>query len=369
MGTEAQESERERPGAGDSAVASAPEYGEHEEVGEIWNRRSGLRAIVAIHSTVLGPSMGGTRCRAYATIDEARRDVLRLSKAMSYKAALAGLDFGGGKAVIVGDPAAVKTEELLVDYARFIETFQGRYITAEDVGTTQADMDLIGEHTRFVRGTSASLGGSGDPSPITAYGVVRAMEGTAAALWGSDSLAGRHIAINGVGKVGGPLAGLCVERGARVTVADVSASAVELVRSAVTVEVTDPDVIHRVGCDIYAPCALGGALNDRTVPELACDAVCGAANNQLETPEMEAALRARGITYVPDYVVNAGGVINIAYEFGGHDPDAPRAHVGRIYDTVLRLFEESTRSGEPLSVVADHLAEARISAATPPRPN
>ena len=144
---------------------------------------------------------------------------------MSYKAALAGLDFGGGKAVIVGDPAAVKTEELLVDYARFIETFQGRYITAEDVGTTQADMDLIGEHTRFVRGTSASLGGSGDPSPITAYGVVRAMEGTAAALWGSDSLAGRHIAINGVGKVGGPLAGLCVERGARVTVADVSASA------------------------------------------------------------------------------------------------------------------------------------------------
>jgi valine dehydrogenase (NAD+) len=343
----------------DTETMQLPLEAEHEEVGAIWKRRSGLRAIVAIHSTVLGPSLGGARFRAYGTMREALVDVLRLSKAMSYKAAVAGLNFGGGKAVIVA-----KTEELLVDYARFVDTFQGRYLTAEDVGTSQADMDFIGEHTRFVTGRSAALGGSGDPSPITAYGVVRAMEATAAALWGSASLEGRHIAVNGVGKVGHCLAALCAERGARVTVADVSEAALALVRSELAVEVADPEVVHRVGCDIYAPCALGGALNERTVPELDCQAVCGAANNQLETPSVEAALQARGITYVPDYVANAGGIINIAYEFSGHDSDAPRAHVGRIFDTVARLFDEAARSGEPLSVVADHMAEARIATAT-----
>jgi len=340
---------------------AVPPGTDHEEVGSIWKRRSGLRAIVAIHSTALGPSLGGTRFRAYASMDEALRDVLRLSKAMSYKTALAGLDFGGGKAVIVGDPARLKTEELLTDYARFVDTFQGRYLTAEDVGTTQADMDLIGQHTRFATGRSAALGGSGDPSPITAYGIVRAMEATAHALWGADSLEGRHIAVNGVGKVGHCLVGLCAERGARVTIADVSAASVT---SKTAVEVVDPENIHSVGCDIYAPCALGGALNGRTVPQLGCEAVCGAANNQLETSAVEAALRGRGITYVPDYVVNAGGVINIAYEFGEHDPDAARAHVGRIYDTVTQLFEESARTGETLSIVADHMAESRIAAAT-----
>jgi len=339
----------------------------HEEVGAIWKRRSGLRAIVAIHSTVLGPALGGTRFRAYATMDEAFRDVLRLSKAMSYKAAVAGLDLGGGKAVIVGDPAVSKTEELLIDYAHFIDTFQGRYLTAEDVGTTQADMDFLGEHTRFVTGRSAALGGSGDPSPITAYGVVRAMEATAEALWGVASLEGRHVAVNGVGKVGHCLAGLCAERGARLTVADVSEDALAQIRSEMDVEVAAPDALHRVPCDIYSPCALGGALNETNVAELACQAVCGSANNQLETPEVEAALRARGITYVPDYVANAGGIINIAYEFGAHDPEAARAHVGRIYDTVARLFEEAARSGEPLSVVADQMAEARIAAASPER--
>jgi valine dehydrogenase (NAD+) len=360
MGTETMKPDRSED---DREVVQPPPGAEHEEVGTIWKRRSGLRAIVAIHSTALGPSLGGTRFRAYVTMTEALHDVLRLSKAMSYKAAMAGLDLGGGKAVIVGDPAVAKTEELLVDYARFLDTFQGRYLTAEDVGTTQADMDFLGEHTRFVTGRSAAFGGSGDPSPITAYGVVRAMEATAEALWGSPSLEGRHVAVNGVGKVGHCLARLCAERGARVTAADVSGEAVALLRSEIDVEVADPEVIHRVGCDIYAPCALGGALNDRIVPELACEAVCGAANNQLDTPEAEAALRARGITYVPDYVANAGGIINIAYEFAGHDPSAPRAHVGRIFDTVMRLFEEASRSGETLSVVADQMAEARIAAA------
>jgi valine dehydrogenase (NAD+) len=346
--------------------ATAPT--EHEEVGSIWRRGSGLQAIVAIHSKALGPALGGTRFRPYSTFGEAMGDVLRLSKAMSYKAAMAGLDFGGGKAVIIGDPAVTKTEALLIDYARFLDTFEGRYLTAEDVGTSQADMDLLGEHTEFVTGRSASSGGSGDPSPLTAYGVVRAMEAAAQALWGSPSLAGRHVAINGVGKVGRTLAVLCSERGARLSTADVSSAAIARVRLDVGTEVAvvEPDAIHRVDCDLYAPCALGGGLNGETVPELACEAVCGAANNQLETPAVEVALRSRGITYVPDYVANAGGIINIAYERGGYDPDAAREHVGRIFDTTSRLFEESARSGELLGVIADRLAEARIAGAARP---
>jgi glutamate dehydrogenase/leucine dehydrogenase len=335
----------------------------HEEVRAVWRPKSGLRAIVAIHSTVLGPSLGGARFRRYSSLGEALTDVLRLSKAMSYKAAVAGLDLGGGKAVILGDPATMRTDELMLDYGRFVDTFAGRYLTAEDVGTTQADMDLIGTQTPFVGGRSEALGGSGDPSPITAFGVVRAIEATAVALWGSSSLQGRHIAVNGVGKVGGALAALCAERGARLSVADVSSAALRALGAGVGADVVPPDAIHAVECDLYAPCALGSALNERTVPALSCQAVCGAANNQLDTPDTEAALQARGITYVPDYVANAGGIINIAYEAGGYDRAAATAHVGRIYDTVARLFDEAGRTGEPLSVLADRMAEERIAAA------
>jgi valine dehydrogenase (NAD+) len=333
----------------------------HEEVGAIWKRRSGLRAIIAIHSTALGPALGGTRFRAYASMDEALRDVLRLSKAMSYKAAVAGLDLGGGKAVIVGDPGKVKSDELLIDYARFVESFEGRYLTAEDVGTTQADLDLIGEHTRYATGRSASLGGSGDPSPLTAYGVVRAMEAAAEAIFGTASLAGRHVAVNGVGKVGHDVAVLCAERGARITVADISPQAVASVLDQTSAEVATPAEIHTTECDIYAPCALGGALSARTVPELGCRVVCGAANNQLDTPDVDEALQARGIAYVPDYVANAGGIINIAYEQGGYNPAAAKRHVGRIYDTTKTLFEQAHRTGETLSALADRMAEARMS--------
>ncbi|MGO8874303.1 MAG: Glu/Leu/Phe/Val family dehydrogenase [Acidimicrobiales bacterium] len=336
---------------------------EHEEVRAVWRPRSGLRAIVAIHSTALGPSLGGTRFHAYGSIDEALTDVLRLSKAMTYKAAVAGLDMGGGKGVIIGEPATARSDALMADYGRFVDTFGGRYLTAEDVGTSLADMDLIGELTPFVRGRSASLGGSGDPSPITAFGVVRAIEATAQALWGSARLDGRHIAISGVGKVGLTLAQLCAERGARLTIADVSPAALAAAAS-LGADVVAPEAVHGVTCDLYAPCALGSALNERTVPELACEAVCGAANNQLESAAIEVALQERGITYVPDYVANAGGIINIAYEAGGYDTEAARAHVGRIFDTVGRLFEEARRSGQPLSVIADRMAEARVAAAS-----
>jgi valine dehydrogenase (NAD+) len=337
---------------------------EHEEIGAVWQRHSGLKAIVAIHSTACGPALGGTRFRRYETVEEALFDVLRLSKAMSYKAAMAGLNLGGGKAVILGDPQRDKTEPLLEAYAAFLDRFDGRYLTAEDVGTSQADMDFLGQRSRFVTGRSAELGGSGDPSPITAYGVVRAMEATAEALWGSSSLEGRRVNVSGVGKVGHSLALLCAQRGARVTAADVSGDAVKaLLKEMPGVEAADPENIHRLDCDVYAPCALGGALNDQTVPELACQAVCGAANNQLADETTEAALQVRGITYVPDYVANAGGIINIAYERGGYDGDAARAHVARIFDTTAELFEVARKTGDALSVIADRTAEQRIAAA------
>jgi valine dehydrogenase (NAD+) len=342
-------------------ASSLPATVDHEEIRAVWRPKSGLRAIVAIHSTDLGPALGGTRFRPYGSLEEALADVLALSRAMSYKAAMAGLNLGGGKAVIIGDPASVKTEGLLRDYAAFLDSFGGRYLTAEDVGTTQADMDLLGLLTPYVRGRSESLGGSGDPSPITSYGVVRAIEATVSAIWGTDRLEGRHIAVNGVGKVGRTLAQLCAERGARLSVADVSLGAIRAVREALgDVEVLAPDAIHAVECDVYAPCALGGALNDRTVPELRCRAVCGAANNQLATPGIAGMLEERGIIYVPDYVANAGGIINISYENGRYEGTAARSHVGRIYDTVRMLFDEAARTRESVSAIADRTAEDRI---------
>jgi valine dehydrogenase (NAD+) len=339
--------------------AGVPLDPEHEHVGAVWDRDSGLRAVIAIHSTALGPSLGGTRYRPYPSFAAAMSDVLRLSRAMSYKAALAGLALGGGKAVIIGDPAA-KSEALLRAYAKFLDSFEGRYLTAEDVGTSQADMDYLGRFSEFVTGRSRSLGGSGDPSPITAFGVVRAMEAAADSVLGGNGLEGAHVAINGVGKVGHALALLCHERKAHLTIADVSDEALRGVLAEVPADVSDPEKIHQVACDVYAPCALGGALNDHTVPELSCRVVCGAANNQLSRPDVEPALAARGITYVPDYLANAGGIINIAYEPGGYDESTAREHVSRIYDTTRLLLERAFQSGEHLSVLADRTAEERI---------
>jgi valine dehydrogenase (NAD+) len=352
-------------GSHDDEVDVLDAGGEHEEVGGIWRRRSGLRAIVAIHSTALGPALGGTRFRPYPSVADGLADVLRLSKAMSYKAAMAGLELGGGKAVIIGDPSVLRSPQLWQDYAAFLDSFGGRYYTAEDVGTSQADMDELGRHTRFVTGRSVEAGGSGDPSPVTAFGVFRAMQAAARCLWGSDSLAGRRIAISGVGKVGGTLAELAAGDGAKLVVTDVDESAVRRIVEATGASVADPGEIHRTPCDVYAPCALGGALNDETVPELACEVVVGAANNQLARPELAEALRARGIAYVPDYVANAGGIINIAYERDrSYDPDAARAHVARIYDTVVALFDEASRTGATLEAIADQTAERRIAAAS-----
>lgn len=349
-----------------------PADAEHEQVGALYDRRSGLRAIVAIHSTALGPALGGTRCRPYESFANALDDVLALSRAMSYKAALAGIGFGGGKGVIIGEPAVVKTPELWTAYAGLLDSFGGRYLTAEDVGMSQADMDFLGSLTPHVTGRSTAAGGSGDPSPLTAYGVVRAMEAAGQSLWGSPELKGRHVAISGVGKVGGALAVLCAERGALLTIADVDRAALgaaaDAVRAAAgataSVEVAAPEAVHATPCDIFAPCALGGAIDRLSLGELACQVICGAANNQLAAPGLEDELAAAGIAYVPDYLANAGGIINISHEHGGYDPDAAREAVGRIFDTTLAVFAEARHNGEGLCAVADRLAEERMAAAS-----
>lgn len=321
---------------------------------------TGLRAIIAIHSTALGPSLGGTRFYPYATEGEALVDVCRLARGMTYKHAVCGNDLGGGKAVIVGDPATLRSEALLRAYGRFVEGLSGRYLTAEDVGTTQADMDLIRRETAHVTGVSESLGGSGDPSPATAWGVLWAMKAVGERLWGTASLAGRHVCISGAGKVGAALAQHLADEGAKLSVADVRADAVDgLVERFGAVRVA-PDAAHTVPCDIFSPCALGAVLNATTIPELRCEAVVGSANNQLATPADAERLRHRSVIYAPDFVANAGGVMNIADEPHGYDRARAYDRIRTIHDTLLRVFERADADGTTTAAAADRLAEERI---------
>ncbi|HEX2042745.1 MAG TPA: Glu/Leu/Phe/Val dehydrogenase dimerization domain-containing protein [Acidimicrobiales bacterium] len=335
---------------------------EYEQVVYCHDRSTGLRAIIAIHSTRLGPALGGTRFHPYASEDAALTDVLRLARGMTYKAAAAGLDLGGGKAVIIGDPYVDKSEAMLRAYARYVDGLGGRYVTAEDVGTTQADMDLIRRETRFVTGSSEELGGSGDPSAATAYGVLWGMKAVARHLWGDTSLAGRHVVISGVGKVGSILARHLVEEQARVSVADVDPDRVAEAVAALAVEAVAAETAHRTPCDIYSPCALGAVLNASTIPELRCAAVVGAANNQLADTGSAKLLDDAGILYAPDYVVNAGGVINIAEELAptGYHRDRARAAVQRIFDTTTALLARAVADGASTAEAADRLAVQRV---------
>ena len=336
----------------------------HEQVVFCQDRGSGLRAIVAVHSTRLGPALGGTRFYPYTSEDAGLEDVLRLARAMTYKAAAAGLDLGGGKAVIFGDPAKDKSEPLLRAYARYVDALGGRYITAEDVGTTQADMDLVRRETRFVTGVSRELGGSGDPSAATADGVLWAMKAVALRLWGDTSLVGRHVALAGVGKVGSALLAHLVEERARVTVADVTPAAVERAVSQTGAQAVGVEKIHAVDCDIYSPCALGGSLNADTIPDLRCAAVVGSANNQLADESVASLLADAEVLYAPDFVANAGGLINIAQELapGGYRPEPARAAVRRIFETVSTLLDAADQAGISTAEVANRLAEQRIAA-------
>jgi valine dehydrogenase (NAD+) len=336
----------------------------HEQVVFCNDPESGLRAIIAIHSTALGPALGGTRFYPYASEEAALADVLALARGMSYKNSLAGLDLGGGKAVIIGDPHRDKTEALLRAYGRFVESLGGRYLTACDVGTYNADLDIVARETRYAHGRSEAYGGCGDSSVLTAYGVFQGMRAAAQHAWGSPSLAGRTVAVAGVGKVGSWLVGHLIEDGAAVVVTDVDPAAVARLQArhpAVT-GVADTATLVRTPHDIYAPCALGGALDAETVDVLPARIVCGGANNQLATPDIAGRLIERGILYAPDYLVNAGGVVQVEDERHGFSFARAQSKVTSIFDVALQVFQTADAAGVSPAVAADRLAEQRIKA-------
>jgi valine dehydrogenase (NAD+) len=336
----------------------------HEEVVHFNDPASGLRAIVAIYSTALGPAIGGTRFLPYATEEEALDDVLNLSQAMAYKCACAGLDLGGGKAVIIGDPARDKTEALLLAYGRFLQTLNGRYYTACDVGTYVQDMDVIARECEFVTGGSTEAGGAGDSSILTALGVFESMRAAARHVWGSGKLSGRRVGIAGAGKVGSRLGAHLLDDGARVVIADVLADATERVRAEhADVEVMSPEDLAGAELDVYAPCALGGALTPDVVARLTARIVCGGANNQLAAPGVGQLLADRGIVYVPDFVANAGGIIQVGAEVRGYSADDARAKTLAIFDTTISVLAEADAEGLLPERVAERRAENRINRA------
>ncbi len=317
---------------------------------------------MGIHSTALGPALGGTRFYPYADEAAALIDVLHLSRAMSYKNALAGLDHGGGKAVIIGDPSAIKTPELLLAYGRLVESLAGRYVTACDVGTYVADMDVIAQVTGYVTGRSPENGGSGDSSVLTAFGVIQAMRACAQYVWGSPALTGRRVAIAGVGKVGHRLVSHVLDEGGEVLIHDVNRQAVDTVLAAhpeVTAIDSEAELLT-ADVDVFSPNALGGALNDVSVAGLRAAVVCGGANNQLAHPGVETLLADRGICYAPDYVVNAGGVIQVADELLGFDFDRAKTRAAKIFDTTLEVLKIAESEQIPPAQAADQLAERRI---------
>ncbi|MEV6131657.1 Glu/Leu/Phe/Val dehydrogenase dimerization domain-containing protein [Streptomyces violaceusniger] len=342
------------------------DLGGHEQVLLCQDRQSGLKAVIALHSTALGPALGGTRFHAYASEENpeeaALLDALNLARGMSYKNALAGLDHGGGKAVILGDPEEIKTEKLLLAYGRFVASLGGRYVTACDVGTYVSDMDVVARECPWTTGRSPENGGAGDSSVLTAFGVFQGMRASAQASWGAPTLRGRRVGIAGVGKVGHHLVGHLLEDGAEVVVTDVRGESVDrvLARHPRVRAVRDTDALIRDDLDVYAPCALGGALDDATVPVLTAKVVCGAANNQLAHPGVEKDLAGRGILYAPDYVVNAGGVIQVADELHGFDFDRAKTKAAKIFDTTLAIFDRAQTDGIPPAAAADRLAEHRM---------
>ncbi len=334
--------------------------GEYETVSYAHDASTGLRCIIAVYSTALGPALGGTRFYPFASEEAALRDVLRLSRAMAYKASAAGLDLGGGKAVVIGDPKRVKTPELLRAYGRAVERLGGAYITTADVGTSSADMDVIAEATRFVTGTSS---GSGDPSRVTAYGVWHGMKAVAEELWGDASLSGKHVAVQGVGKVGAGVVRHLASEGAHLTIGDVDADCLSELSSETGADVVPPEEIAAVPCDIFAPCALGPVVTDAALPALKCRAIAGAANNQLERPEHGDALTDAGILYAPDYVINAGGLINVEDELHGYDEKRALAKAAAIGGRLREVFARARSEGVSTAAAADRIAGDRIRAA------
>jgi leucine dehydrogenase len=334
----------------------------HEEVLFCNDNVTGLRAIIAVHNTVLGPGLGGCRIWKYAHEQDALNDVLRLSRGMTYKASVAGLNLGGAKSVIIGDSKHIKTEALMRRFGRFIDDLGGKYITAEDVGSTSRDMEYIHMETKYVTGIPKYLGGSGDPSPVTAYGVWQGMKSAAKERWGNDSLTGKKIAVQGIGNVGECLVKHLVDEGARVYISDINQDKLKEVADKLKVEVVDADKIFDLDMDIYAPCAMGATLNTANINRLKCSIVAGSANNQLEDEKLHGEMLMRkGILYAPDFVINSGGLINVYAELSGsYNRERAMSQTDKIYGITREIFHASAKENIPTYLAANRLAEKRI---------
>lgn len=333
---------------------------DHEQILFCRNDDVGLRAIIAIHNTTLGPSLGGCRLYDYASEADAVRDVLRLSRGMTYKAAVAGLDLGGGKAVILGDPAT-KTEAMFRAFGRHVASLQGRYITAEDMNTSVEDMDNIRRETKFVTGSAAAHGGSGDPSPVTAWGCFHGIRACLEVTYGSPEVAGRTVAIQGVGNVGYWLAKYLHQAGAKLVYADISRRNLTRATEEFGGTVVEGDELYKANCDVLAPCAIGGTLNVRTIPMVRAPIIAGGANNQLDDERRDGeALAERGIAFAPDYVINAGGLINVYSELKGYPREKAMADAANIFNTVKRIINKAKSEGITTVIAANRVAEERI---------
>lgn len=346
----------------DSDIFTAISESEHEQVVFCNDKNSGLKAIIAVHNTVLGPALGGTRFWNYTNERDALIDVLRLSRGMTYKSAISGINLGGGKAVIIGDASKIKSEALWRRFGKFVESLSGKYITAEDVGTNTNDMELVAMETKHVTGKPFYMGGGGDPSPVTAYGVYLGMKASAKKLWGNDSLEGKKITVQGVGHVGEYLVELLKKEHADIWISDINDARIKHICETYNVKHIDKNEIYSANVDIYSPCALGATINDETIDEFKCKIIAGAANNQLKDEEKHGKLlQTKGILYAPDFLINAGGVINCFSELqGGYNKDRAYGTAQKIYDRTLEIYQLAETNKITTQQAAIQLAEKRI---------
>ena len=343
-----------------SIFETIEKHGEHEEVVVCYNKEAGLKAFIAIHNTALGPALGGTRMWTYKSDEDALVDALRLSKGMTYKAAASGLNLGGGKAVIIGDPRTQKSESLFRAFGQYVNSLNGRYITAEDVGTSVGDMEHIYAETPWVTGIPKEIGGSGDPSPFTAHGVLQGIKASVKTQLGADSLKGLRIAIQGLGNVGSHLAEYLKTEGASLIVADVDSVKTKLAEQKLGARVVGIEDILAVECDVLAPCALGAVFNDASIPKLHTKVIAGGANNQLAEQRHGGMLKEMGVLYAPDFVINAGGLMNVFVELEGYSKERAMSHTFRIYDTLMQVFKIAKEKELPTHKAAEEIAEKRI---------
>lgn len=350
----------------DALIKADPVFGQasfndHEQIVFCHDKDTGLKAIIGIHNTVLGPALGGTRMWNYANEWEALNDVLRLSRGMTYKSAISGLNLGGGKAVIIGDAKTQKTPEMMIKFGEFIHSLSGKYITAEDVGTTTPDMDLIRDVTPYVTGISEAKGGSGNPSPVTAYGVYMGMKAAAKHQFGSDSLAGRKVLVQGTGHVGETLIDYLTKEGATVIISDINEARMQEIAARYGAQIFRGEDLYSADVDIYAPCALGATVNDDTIGRLKAKVIAGAANNQLAKEEIHGRmLQERGILYAPDFLINAGGIINVYAEIVKYDKAEAMRRTENIYNTTLEIFHFAEANGVTTQQAAMSIAQKRI---------